>query len=176
MSDSQQPQVEAVLLGERPGRPPLRRLQLDVTLRNPADGPRWFVLPRKLPAPGGGVDGLEADEWTGQGRVVVGRFMGTGGFHAVRLAAGAEIRIKGLDLSLWEDPPGGSTLVYDAVVAFEVKIGGAPAIDWFDADPTAQGSATVDRGELFSSRQPEDNKERPVELVDAQRIRIEIEL
>ena len=47
------------LVGTRPGRPPLERLLVDVTLSNDGGVPRWALIPTNLPRSQGGIDKLE---------------------------------------------------------------------------------------------------------------------
>jgi len=42
--------VEITITRVREGRPPQLRMELDVVLRNGEAEPRWFLLPRNLPA------------------------------------------------------------------------------------------------------------------------------
>src|SRR5438132_662426 len=92
-------------------KPPLVELVFDVLLRNDRAQPRWFLLPSNL-GPGhasigekGGVDALEVFAPRGSGRVVIGHFLGTGGFQALLLPAHAEIHLRALPISYWGDVP-----------------------------------------------------------------------
>ena len=74
--------VEISYCDLRPGRPPLKYMSFNVTVRNTADKPQWFLFPAALyDKPGGerkdaGIDsiGLWADS---QHQVTVVEFMGT---------------------------------------------------------------------------------------------------
>ncbi len=79
-------------------KPPLVELIFDVVLRNDRTEPRWFLLPSNLnpektgiPTKGG-VDTLEVSEPRGNGRVIIGHFLGTGGFQALLLPTHAHPR------------------------------------------------------------------------------------
>src|SRR5688572_7813558 len=87
--------VEAKLLEKNYGKPPLMVLKLELTLKNGDDEPRWFLVPRKLPAGNEkGVNGVEVRAFEGKGRAVVGRFIGTAGFHALLLPPKAEVTLR----------------------------------------------------------------------------------
>ena len=88
-------------------KPPLVELYFDVVLRNDRAEPRWFLVPSNL-GPGtsalltkGGVDGVEVFGPRGKGRVVIGHFLGTGGFYALLLPARAEVRLQMFPISYW---------------------------------------------------------------------------
>src|SRR5689334_24101063 len=93
------PTVTITKAGERPGRPPLIRLLVNVTAANPGPDQRWVVIQRNIPGDdGGGVDKLEQ---LAAGGVAIGKFLGTGGFYAVALAPGARLTIKNLEIGWW---------------------------------------------------------------------------
>jgi len=81
-------------------KPPLAELYFDIVLHNDRAEPRWFLLPGNF-GPGtsplgtrGGVDTVEVFAPHGSGRVIVGHFLGTGGFQALLLPAHAQIRLR----------------------------------------------------------------------------------
>ncbi len=171
-------EVEISVLEIHPGRPPLVRLGLDVKMHNVATGPRWFILPANLPVTsGGGVNGLEVAAVEVDGRVVVGRFLGNGGFQALLLPGGATVRVRGLPLSYWGDLPE-SVLHLDAVVARGFTLGGDPAQTWFPDDPTCAASADVDfsKARALSSRKTPDYGEVPVTIDVDRLVGVEIKL
>src|SRR5205807_5393294 len=107
--------------------PPLAELYFDVTLRNDRTAPRWFLLPSNLGSGMAaigkkGVDTLEVFAPQGQGRVIVGHFLGTGGFHALLLPPRAEVRLRLFPISDWGDPP--ANLEIEIVMARQLTIGG----------------------------------------------------
>jgi hypothetical protein len=167
------PAVEVSLVGERPGRPPQRRLTIDVTLRNRAAEPRWFLLPTDLPptAPHGGVDVLEVQQLAGQGRAVLGRFLGTGGFQAALVPGGAEVRLHGLSLSYWAEPPA-SGIPVEVVIARDFTLGGEHAAAWFSVPP--QSDAAADAGaegaKTVATHRTPDGKEAPVQITEDSRV------
>jgi len=151
-------EVTITATGDRPGRPPLIRLLVEATISNPGTDPRWALVPTKLPVGAGGVDKLEQ---LSAGGLTVGRFLGRGGFYAVKLAPGAKVTLKNLELAWW------STSVSDSPPAFEVRSGtgvtlGTSSIDtWFEADPAATGTAVVDMDQAKhtrSQRSPDDKE------------------
>jgi hypothetical protein len=149
-ADAADPRVRAVLVGERPGRPPLTRLLIDLSLANTGGEPLWALIPANLPLRSdaeAGVNHLEQQTTTtrGGGRVVIGRLLGRAGGYALRLDAGAHVTLRHLEIGWWGEPP-----ATPADVAFEVRLAGAVTIDgqplasWFDGEPTIAGAAEID--------------------------------
>src|SRR6185369_15763748 len=129
------------------GRPPLVYLSFDVLLRNEEESPRWFLLPSNLGSghgpigEKGGVDTLEVFSPRGKGRVVVGRFLGTGGFNALLLPPGAAVRLRLFPISYWGDPP--DNLEIEIVIAKELTIGSEKAENWFGKSPMSGVKADI---------------------------------
>jgi len=93
-------------------KPPLAELYFDIRLRNDGAAARWFLLPSNLLGSAttsigekGGVDTLEVFAPRGRGRVIIGHFLGTGGFQALRLPPHAEVRLRRFPISYWGEPP-----------------------------------------------------------------------
>lgn len=166
-------------LGERPGRPPMHTLLCEVALRNLADHPRWFLLPSIVATtwsrPPGGVSSVEVSAYAGQGRVVVGAFLGNGGFRAAKLPAHAEVTLRRFDVPLWQDDLPAS-VPFEVVAADAVTIVGQPIESWFTADPTSDPRATVEDGTMISARSNPDLAESPVALTGAERRKVELAL
>jgi hypothetical protein len=136
--------VTVTLVGEKPGRPPISRLLVDVQLKNDDPAPRWVLIPSKLPVTAGGIDKLEQlTASAGATNVAVGRFLGTGGRYALRLAPGARVTLRKLEVGWWRENNEKDTS-FDVQLAGEVKLGGQPMATWFDKDPTISGAAEVD--------------------------------
>lgn len=148
-------------------RPPLKRLLMDVTLRNTEGEPRWFVLPKTAGAKGGGVDGGEALELRDHGRVLLASFRGTGGFYALLLPPEAEVRLTGLSIAVWDDLPNGHISVR-AVIARDVRIGGTPLGDWLAMDARCDRTAEAKVADCRSvvSKEMPGGKEQPVEYAE----------
>lgn len=137
--------VTVTLVGQKPGRPPIERLLVDVQLKNDDPAPRWILIPSTLPVMPGGVDKLEQlTARAGPATVAVGRFLGSGGRYAVRLAPGARVVLRKLEVSWWR-ANNDKQASFDVQLASEVKLGGQPMATWFDKDPTISGAADVER-------------------------------
>jgi hypothetical protein len=134
--------VEVQYCGVRPGKPPLKFLSFNLTVRNLADKTQWFLFPRalyeKAPAPQehSGVDGVEIfSKKTGRS-VTVAQFMGSvrlqpesaGGFQALLLPAGAVVSIRDFGIRFWGD--NFSPLPLHIVIASQVSLGKTPADRW----------------------------------------------
>jgi hypothetical protein len=168
------PAAEIKFREMHPRKPPLVELVFDVVLRNDRDEARWFLLPTNLDphktgiVKNGGVDALEVFAPRGQGRVVIGRFLGTGGFQALLLPAHAEIHLQGLPISYWGDAP--SDLQIEIRVAKRLTIADEPARKWFQVDPTCSARANIaetisGRTRMLRSKHTPNSKEVPT-LID----------
>jgi hypothetical protein len=137
--------VTVTVVGSKPGRPPVDRLLVDVQLRNDDAAPRWVLIPTKLPPDeGGGVDKLEQlTVPAGNTTIAVGRFLGRSGTYALKLAPGARVTLRKLELSWWREN-NEKEASFDVRLAPEVKIGDAAMATWFDKDPAISGAADVD--------------------------------
>src|SRR5215472_1479406 len=109
--------VEMQYCGMRMGKPPLKYLSFNVTMRNLAARPQWFLFPRALyeqapqPQKQSGVDGAEIFSTKVEPSVIVAQFMGSirlqpesaGGFQALLLPAGAVVTIRDFSIRFWGD-------------------------------------------------------------------------
>ncbi len=166
-------------------KPPLVELYFDIALRNDRAEPRWFLLPSNL-GPGtsalltkGGIDGVEVFGPRGKGRVVVGHFLGTGGFYALLLPARAEVHLRMFPISYWGDVP--NQLEVEVVTAKRLTIGGEPAAAWFGLNPTSSRRADIPesvltQNRMLRSRHTPDRKEVVTLIEEESRFRIEVSL
>jgi hypothetical protein len=167
--------VDMKFVGSNPGRPPMLRLQFDVTLNNGAAEPRWFLLPKEAKRAaknGGGVDGVEVDA-LGNPPVLVGRFQGTDSVQALLLPAGGKISIERFTIVTFEDTQAGPASL-EVVIARDLKIGGEDAAAWFKTDPTTPASADVseDSQQRSGSRFTKDRSEVPITFTEDQRVKV----
>jgi hypothetical protein len=184
-TETSRPAAEIKFREMRFGKPPIAYLSFDVVLRNDRRAPRWFLLPSNLGsghAPigeKGGVDALEVFAPKGKGRVRLGRFLGTGGFHALLLPPGAKIRLRHFPISYWGQLP--ASLEIEIVIAQRLTIGGETAESWLGRNPLS--SATADISEeaesvmrISHTRRTPDNKEVAPTIEADRRFRIQIPL
>ncbi len=177
------PPAEIKFLGMHLRKPPLAELNFDIVLRNDHTGPRWFLLPSNL-GPGisalltkGGVDTVEVFAPHGSGRVVVGHFLGTGGFHALLLPAHAQVRLRMFPISYWGEVP--DHLQVEVVTAKRLTIGGEPAAAWFEHNPTCSTRADVTESVLsqtrmIGSRHTPDGKEVGARSEEQNRFKLDV--
>ncbi|MDB4959528.1 MAG: hypothetical protein JWO36_7097 [Myxococcales bacterium] len=161
--------VTVTLVGEKPGRPPIRRLLVDVQLKNDDATARWVLIPSKLPVTAGGIDKLEQlTASAGATTVAVGRFLGTGGRYALRLAPGARVTLRKLEVAWWSENRE-KAVAFDVQLASDVKLGGQPMATWFDKDPTITGAADVDMesAKHTASHRAPDDAELPLAATGA---------
>jgi hypothetical protein len=178
------PAAEIKFRDLRFGKPPLVYLYFDVVLRNNRTEPRWFLLPNNLPAAAsvaakGGVDKVEVFAPQGAGRVIIGHFLGTGGFQALLLPAGAEVRLRHFPISYWGDLP--DQLQVEVVMAKHLTVGGESAEAWFGVNPSSSVSADIaesaeDWKRQVSSRATPDNREVATFADEDSRIKLQASL
>ncbi len=183
--DDSQPTAEIKFHAMRFGRRPLVYLSFDVILRNHEKSARWFLLPSNLgsghAAVGekGGVDTLEVFSPRGNGHVVVGRFLGTGGFNALLLPADAVVRLRVFPISYWGEPP--AKLQVEIVIAKQLKIGGDTAENWFGESPMSSVTADIPEDAenpmtMRTSKRTPDKKEVAPLIDEDRRLRLQISL
>ena len=166
-------------------KPPLVELYFDIVLRNDHAGSRWFLVPSHL-GPGtsalltkGGVDGVEVFGPRGKGHVVIGHFLGTGGFYALLLPARAEVHLRMFPISYWGDLP--DQLQVEVVTAERLMIGGEPATAWFGLNPTSSARADIpesvlSQNRMLRSRHTPDRKEVVTFIEKEIRLKLEVSL
>jgi hypothetical protein len=166
------------------GKPPLKILYFDVTLKNEQKTARWFLLPSTLPEsvsrPDGGVDTLEIFEPKGSGKVIAISLLGTNKLGWAFLLPGeAQITVKRLAISDWEgDIP--KQLEITSIIATDLTFGGKPAASYFKADPSCDSKAEVSfekskvdsmTGSVHFS---EDSKELPIQFKSEQAVTLTV--
>jgi len=164
-------------------KPPLAELNFDVVLRNARAEARWFLLPSNL-GPGrsalltkGGVDTVEVFAPRGSGRVIVGHFLGTGGFYALLLPAHARVRLRMFPISYWGDVP--DRLQVEVVIARRLTIGSEAAEAWFKLSPTSSARADISESALsqtrmIGSRHTPDGKEVGARSEEENRFKLDV--
>ena len=184
-ADNSHPAMEIKFRAMRFGRPPLVYLSFDVILRNDANGPRWFLLPSNLGSghgaigEKGGVDTLEVFTPRGKGHIVVGRFLGTGGFNALLLPARAELRLRLFPISYWGDPP--ASLQIETVIAKNLTIGVDKAESWFGKSPLTSVKADITEDaenpmRVRTARRTKDNKEVAPVIEEDRRLTVDVSI
>lgn len=170
--------VTVSLAGTKPGRPPVEKLLVDVQLRNDDNAARWVLIPTNLPVDaGGGVDKLEQlTVPAGSATIAVGRFLGRSGTYALKLAPGARVNLRKLEVSWWRPESGAKDIAFDVVLASDVKLGDATMATWFDKDPAITGSADVDMdgAKHTRSQKSPDDAEIPVAATGATTVPIKL--
>jgi len=184
-SQPTRPAVEMKFHEMRFSRPPLVYLYFDVVLHNDRAGPRWFLLPSNL-GPGtasvatkGGVDGVEVFAPRGKGRVIIGHFLGTGGFQALLLPAHAEVRLRMFPISFWGDLP--DRLAIEVATAKRLTIGSEDARTWFKVNPTSSVKSDVaeiptSSTRMVRSRHTPDRKEVASLIEEDKRFEVQVPL
>jgi hypothetical protein len=163
--------VTISVAGRKPGRPPIDRLLVDVQLKNDDASAKWVLIPSKVPpeAGKGGIDKLEQlTAPAGQATVAVGRFLGTGGRYALRIAPGARVTLRKLEVAWWNES-NAKSIALDVQLAGDVKLGTEDMATWFDKDPTISGAVDVDMeaAKHTASHRAKDDVEVPVGITGA---------
>ncbi|BAZ28116.1 hypothetical protein NIES4074_05470 [Cylindrospermum sp. NIES-4074] len=177
---SGEPSVEIKFVDMIFGKPPKAQLLMDVTLHNHYDQPCWFLLPHdinSLAIGQGGVNRVEAFEFRGKGRVVVGRFLGTPDLRAFLLPAGAKLKIRRLPIELWEEKTVDQVQI-EVVVASQLTINGEPGAVWFGTNPMSdiEADVTVDESDRIGLREMPNFDEVPISLVEKERFKLVVPL
>ena len=168
--------VEVRYCGMKAGRPPLKYLNFDVTIRNSADKAQWFLFPAALydkavaARKNAGIDAIELFSDSPQHKVTVVYFMGTmnlqpdgaGGFKGVLLPAGGVVSVHGLGISFWGEPA--SPLAMRVVIADKVTIGNKEVGEWLGKDLLSVKTADVKNLDRAGSKMTEGLKELAVEI------------
>src|SRR5215471_4421205 len=179
-----QPSVEMQYCGMKPGRPPLKYLKFDVTIRNSADKAQWFLFPAALydkavaARKNAGIDAIELFSDSPQHKVTVVYFMGTmklqpegaGGFKGVLLPAGVSVSIHGLGVDFWGEPA--SPLAMRLVIADKIMIGDKEIGEWLGEDLLSAKTADVKNLDGAGSKMTEGMKELPVEITKSGEINV----
>lgn len=146
--------VSITLVDQKLTRPPTQRLFVDVQLRNDDPAPRWVLIPELLPVDaGGGIDKLEQlSASAGQTSVTIGRFSGRAATYGIKLAPGARVTLRKLELSWWHEDPKQKEIAFDVRLASDVMLGDKNIATWFDKDPAISGAADVDMASAKPTR------------------------
>jgi len=182
---SPRPAAEIEFREMRRRKPPLAELYFDIRLRNDGAAARWFLLPSNLgsanPSIGakGGIDTLEVFAPRGQGRVIIGHFLGTGGFQALLLPPRAEVRLRLFPISYWGEPP--DPLRIEVVIAKTFSIGGESAEKWFGSQPLSSVKADITENakstsRMLRSKSTPDNKEVAARIEEDRRLQLMVSL
>lgn len=182
---SPRPAAEIEFREMRLRKPPLAELYFDIRLRNDRTAARWFLLPSNLGSPAtsigakGGVDTLEVFAPRGQGRAIIGHFLGTGGFQALLLPPHAEVRLRVFPISYWGDPP--DRLRIEVVIAKTFSIGGETAEEWFGSQTLSSVKADITENaksisRMVRSKRTPDNKEVATRIEEDRRLQLMVSL
>jgi hypothetical protein len=164
--------------GEKPSKPPLKRLFFNVILRNRSDHPRWFLLPAGLyaepngPSAEGLVDVVEVRAVAPPANVKIATFMGStrlqpesaGGFQALLLPARAVINLSNLQIRFWGETTG--LVPVTLVMADQLTVAGVPAAEWLGRDLLTDAHANVeDNAEnIIFAKRPAPGETLPVKI------------
>jgi hypothetical protein len=135
-------------LGRERGRPPMSRLTVDASLRNPGGRARWFLLPAST-AEGQrpiATSAFGASTWSfpGTGDVVVAEFQGAASFYAIELPPDAQVELRALTIRLAGEPQT-DPLSLEVIVADGFTVGGQPPSTWTQIAATCEPRADATR-------------------------------
>ncbi|HEY6968879.1 MAG TPA: hypothetical protein VJA94_06735 [Candidatus Angelobacter sp.] len=176
--------VEMQYCGMKVGRPPLKYLNFDVTIRNSANKAQWFIFPAALydkavaARENAGIDGIEWFSDSPEHKVTVVEFTGTmklqpdgaGGFKGILLPAGGAVSIHGLGVSFWGEPV--SPLAIRVVIANKITIGNKEVAEWLGKDLLSAKTADVRNLDHAGSKMTEGMKELPMKITKSDEINI----
>ena len=143
-------EVALAFRGSRRLRPPRAELRLDVAVSNRAEQARWAIVADTLAAE---PVALAAEGWSvgayllGEGpRAVAVHAVADGGWYAVLIPGGAEVRLEGVPFAFWGEPPG--TVELELVMATGIAVDGEPLLERLGLDASTDAGAEVDAGPL----------------------------
>ncbi|WP_245587397.1 hypothetical protein [Cylindrospermum stagnale] len=177
-----EPSVEIKSVGIGFAKSTLTRFLMDVTLHNNYNQPCWFLLPdsiNSLAIGKGSVNMVEAFEFHGKGRVVVGRFLGTPSLRAFLLPAGAKLKLRELPIEIWEENIFDKKQVeVEVVIASHLTINGESAQAWFGTNPMSdiEADVTVDENDRIGLREMPNFDEVPISVVEKERFKVLVTL
>lgn len=182
LSEVDSPMAEIAFTDLRFAKRPLVYLFFDVTLRNKRDKACWFLLSSKI-GPGqsligarGGVDAVETTEATGEGAVVIGHFLGTGGFRALLLPPNAEVHLRHFPVSFWGELP--ENVQIEVVIASQLSVEGKTADNWIAKGSTGQHTevdlSLSTRVKITGTKHTTANKEFEPKIDEIERLKIQV--
>jgi len=123
----------------------------DLRLKNPANGPRWLILPSTFaydgkdePAPGKGtVSGLKADVLSARGRFVWISMSDAGGFRAVLVPAHGIVTLRNFKVDSWWSTKH-KTAKVDVIVAKSISIDEQPIEKFIKGDLRTDADAEAE--------------------------------
>jgi len=135
------PMIEVTYTSAWFGKPPLKRLDFDIRVRNESPRPRWLFVPGTVgSSTAGGVYSVTVYEGA------LWQVGGAAGGTAVKLAAGGEVTLKSLGVQAWysELPP---KISLPLVLADDITIAGRSIVAFVGTDGSAAGTvdARIDR-------------------------------
>jgi len=173
-----EPPVDLCYANMTMAKPPLKYLHFQITLRNAAAAPRWFIFPASFyekPQAGPKNAGVFAAEILSDSdhKVMVANLLGTfqsqpdsaGGLKALLLPAGAVITLRDFRLSFWGDDP--SHIAVHVKLAEELKIGDVPLEQWVGTKLLSASAADAGELGMIASRKTPDSAELPVEIKES---------
>lgn len=153
---------------------PEEPLLFDVTINNLSGQTKWVIFPGKIDftrkkEERGGVDGLSIlQKKENENRIVLGIFMGTGGFQVLNIPPEAEIHLGKFSISHWDEDIHiiNTPFSIEIIIANDISIGGKPARDWFTVDPLCSAKADIlcENLVILDEIMTPDNKEHPVTI------------
>ena len=165
--------VNLIFRGFRQRPPPFADLLFDAELANPGLTTLWFLLPLYLDATGSleslRASSVEVSEFKGRGCVRLARFLGSGSFQLLRIAAGVRVKLAMLPMTVVGALPAGE-IVLPALTAGTLRIGEHPAEKWLPMDLTMSSDveAGYEPGAIVASQDVPGGGTLPVSMAEVQ--------
>lgn len=175
------PSVQLTFVSRRREHPPLSRIRVDASLRNPGDKARWFLLTGDAPAGKKPIAtlafGVTVWSFVGTGNVVVAQFTAAESFYAIQLPPGAEVELRSLQLLMAGEPPA-NPMPLEVIVADSFTVGGEPPAFWTKTPATCEprADATMEGARRLLDETMPDQRSLPVELHGAERMTVSLAL
>jgi hypothetical protein len=162
-------------ISRRREHPPMSKLEVDVSLRNPGDRARWFLFPSHLDAALRPIatSAFGASVWSlpGSGNVVIAEFAGATSFWAIQLPPGAEVELHNLTISLAGELPT-KTVSLEIITGDGFTLGGDVPAVWTETPATCEprADATFAGAKNVREYHTPDLKARAIEIQGAERL------
>lgn len=160
--------------------PPFVDLMFQADLENPGTLPTWFLFPlyldESLKFGELFASAVEVSELRGMGWLRIASFLGDGSFQAMRLPAGARLRITEFPITFIGEPP--QEILVPVVLAEQLKIGDQPAEEWLPVELTSTREAQVtnEPGAIIASKDTPGVRPVPVTALRTKTLTLRISL
>lgn len=166
--------VKASHVASEFGKPPLVRLHVSMNIFNSGSHARWVIFPYSL-SKGPYLSEIDILQEYQFPQGILGQFLGTGHFQAVKLPAQGKLTIKNITLPCFgDDCQKLEPLKFEVLFVDDFKIDGESIIHWFSKDPLLPKKAELDfqQGTLLPEKKLQKSAEKKGQISFGNRIEV----